>query len=78
MNLLGEGNDLVAKTAKDCCAWTVHFSNISKGVIDRKKLNSEPQVQCGKTFAGKKQSKEERKKDHPKKKHCCGKNKGRG
>lgn len=53
MNLLGEGGDLTSKNGKDCCAWTTHFSLISKGVINKRKLKSEPVTMCGKTFAGK-------------------------
>ena len=66
MNLLGEGGDLTSKNGKDCCAWTTHFSLISKGVINKRKLKSEPVTMCGKTFAGKEQTKEEKKKDSPK------------
>jgi hypothetical protein len=77
MNLLGEGNDLVAKNAKDCCAWTTHFSNMSKGVLKNRKTHT--LTQCGKTFGGKKLSKEEQKKENPKMKDCCGDQKrGRG
>jgi len=57
MNLLGKGNDLVAKTAKDCCAWTTKNSLKTKGVFDKRKMLTETVTQCGKTWGGRRMTK---------------------